>query len=489
MSNACVGGRIEKTPALILGAMIGMISVACGMIPFRFVLAIVAGLVIAGATILWRDKRTLYLALLVFCMPINVNKALYKIPGAHPYLSDTLALYAVDIILAILYGMWIYDAARSPAGTRRKAVLATFVSLPLLGMACAAVLSLVNAESYGRSFIEIYYLARGALIYLYLINAITSMREVSIVAAAIAVGAILQSAIVLLQTYLHAPLGLLYFGEAAERYQSFAGQALVHRPAGLFEHPNLFANYLEFVVPLMLALAFVPKGRTVRVLATVALAGSAVALVLTLSRGGWIGSTVALACVFFLLARRALRERRFLVKTAVILCTAAVIGGVFAGKIVNRFTSRDAGSAKTRLLQFEVAKEIVASHPFAGVGINNYGPVMERYDETPSNVSRFFKLPIHNVYLLFLGETGIFGLAALLWLVAAIVGRGFAAIARADDDLYPYALGLTFGFVAYFIHIVVDMNYFTRVTTFWFMAALLTVVVYAVTGRRPLRRE
>jgi putative inorganic carbon (HCO3(-)) transporter len=91
-----------------------------------------------------------------------------------------------------------------------------------------------------------------------------------------------------------------------------------------------------------------------------------------------------------------------------------------------------------RLAHWEAALAMLADHPLLGVGIGNYVPVYPAY-AVPG-----WKDPLghaHNQYLNVAAETGLVGLAAYLFLVAAWAGHAW----RAVRSLSGYAQGVSLG--------------------------------------------
>jgi len=473
--------------SVLICTVIGAVSALSGIMPLRFVLTLGAGMLVVVASLFFRDKKLYYLTLLVFFLPININKAIFRIDSPIPSLSDTLPFFATDAFLAVLYCLWIYNMAHNERG--RKIIWMTPVLFLMLAMIAADILSLVNAVAFNRSFIEIAMMVKAVLLYFYLINNVNSTKEIRIIVATLALGLILQTVIVIMQVYFRDTLGFIYLGELKSPYLSYEEEHQVFRPSGLFGHPNLFSNYLEFLIPLMFAMSFIRRNGFLRKLATVALFAGGVSLIFTLSRGGWVGVVIASLFLFFVITARNIYEQKFFFKTLLIFLLAVGILAAFSPKIVKRIVSRDRGAAAARVSQFYVATEIITSHPLLGVGINNYVEVMEQYDETTSRISRGFKFPIHTVYLEYYAETGILGITALLSLFFVIIVTGIRNIRRSKGFLFSLNVGVLFGFVAYSIHAISDMNYPSRLTVFAFFAALSTIVNYVIKDRMMLADE
>jgi len=475
--------------SLLVCMAIGALSAVAGMLPVRFVLALGAALLVVVVSIFFHDKKLYYLTLLVFFLPININKAIFRIDNPIPSLSDTLPFFATDAFLFILYGIWIGRMAHSAEKGHRKIIWMTPVMFFLLAMIAADILSLVSAVRFDRSFIEIAMMIKVLIVYFYFINNITTTKELRVIIATLAIGLVLQTVIVIMQVYFRDTLGFIYLGELKSPYLSYEEEHQVFRPSGLFGHPNLFSNYLEFLIPLMFSMAFIRRPGWLRKLTTVAMFAGGVSLIYTLSRGGWVGVVTACFFLFFVLAARNIYEQKFFFKTvAIILLAVGVLAG-FSPKIYKRIVSRDRGAANARVSQYYVAREIITSHPLVGVGVNNYVEVMEEYDNTTQRISRGFKFPVHTVYLEYFAETGIIGITALLSLFFVIITTGIRNIRKSKGLLFNLNAGLLFGFIAYAIHAVSDMNYPSRLTVFAFFAALFTITNLAIRDRIELADE
>ena len=91
--------------------------------------------------------------------------------------------------------------------------------------------------------------------------------------------------------------------------------------------------------------------------------------------------------------------------------------------------------------------------------MNNYGEVMQAYDDTI--LGRSFgelRRPVHNIYLLITGETGVIGLAVFLWLTIAILHVMHRSAKSSDRKLSIIGCALFAGFCAYLIHGLVDKH-------------------------------
>jgi O-antigen ligase len=116
------------------------------------------------------------------------------------------------------------------------------------------------------------------------------------------------------------------------------------------------------------------------------------------------------------------------------------------------------------------------------VGVNQYPNVALRYDDTEKQISKSFKPPVHNVYLLALTETGLVGLVALLAYVLSIFG--LASFFRWPfGEVHELHLGFFCGFLASMIHAGADLGPPGSNVNLLFLIGLLGAV-HAM-GHRP----
>ena len=212
------------------------------------------------------------------------------------------------------------------------------------------------------------------------------------------------------------------------------------RAYGTFGQPNPFAGYLEMVVPLGLALVFVWRPRKRGWLWWLALAASSMgsaAIVMSLSRGAWLGMAVGLV------VGAVVATRRGWVVAASAFVTAAC---VFAADTVHllpqpisdrlsqatgRFRLFDTrGVVPTsanyavveRMAHWQAGWEMFLAHPLLGVGPGHYALAYPQYAILP-----YWTLALghaHNIYINVAAETGLIGLVAYL----AMVGSWFALV-------------------------------------------------------------
>ena len=282
-------------------------------------------------------------------------------------------------------------------------------------------------------------------------------------------------------------------------FQFFGGSGALHlligelggvhfRAFGTFGQPNPFGGFMGLLAPLalMAALGYAVRGwklwrgtrrypATTFAISTFYLLAAgllAVGLVVSWSRGAWLGFAISLAAVFFALPRRLWHS---LVLTVVVIGLAGGLGlsGRLPASITSRVSSAFAETFATadvrgvditgenyalveRLAHWQAAVNMATDHPWLGVGFGNYEVAYADYRLIN------WKFPLghaHNYYLNVLAETGIIGLTAyiMLWLgIAFFTWR----VRQHPDPLSHYcAIGLFGSWIYLAAHSITDSLY------------------------------
>jgi putative inorganic carbon (HCO3(-)) transporter len=247
-------------------------------------------------------------------------------------------------------------------------------------------------------------------------------------------------------------------------YQTMEGGTRViaefGRATGTFLHPVPFGIFLglliSFATPLLFSRALPLVFRLAAPLALVALVG-------TYTRTAWIGALVGLLLV-------GIQRHRSLLLLAPV--TVAVIAFAVPSTVTRSSDVSDdpsslggAGSSiDARFTQWDVNLPKIQRNPVVGQGLKaiaeNQGAL------------------VHNDYLRAAVETGVFGLAAYVWLLLAMLRGSYAtmrqALQRTDRLSYSIALGSLAAGLA-FVIMSATSNLMTQVVvagSFWCIAAI-----------------
>lgn len=238
---------------------------------------------------------------------------------------------------------------------------------------------------------------------------------------------------------------------------------------GLVVHPNQLAGLICLFLPLLASLLIAPPvefssrlGRAVIFLATL---WTVWILLLTQSRGGWIGTGAGLIVLLFLWIMVLPRSRTRLALAAV-FTTIAVLGFALVlwigpGTLRDVWLNPPQETAVGTLTTLNFRKDLwpwavtaVADFPLSGVGLGAFREVAFRL--YPLSMSPSFDIAhAHNIFLqtaLDVGLPGLVAYLALLFVAAAVGWR----VARRGAGYRSISLGLLAGLAALHVYGLAD---------------------------------
>ncbi|HEV8293209.1 MAG TPA: O-antigen ligase family protein, partial [Tepidisphaeraceae bacterium] len=180
----------------------------------------------------------------------------------------------------------------------------------------------------------------------------------------------------------------------------------------------------------------------------VCLALSASALLLSETRGAWLGAGAALMVLGFV-------KNKWLPAALAVV----VVGMYLAAprhlqmRAESIFEIRDESTA-ARLNMWSTGANMIRAHPWLGVGPNQITALAYQYGGNPKYAPQFFT-HLHNNFLQLAAERGLPGLAAWLWLLGQFfwdTGKFVRSRSRRDQ---PWAYGFGWGVMAAMIALVI----------------------------------
>jgi O-antigen ligase len=256
------------------------------------------------------------------------------------------------------------------------------------------------------------------------------------------------------------PIGSSWFGANRQQiWESLESGATLLRPAGLFVHPIVYATTIVVTVPLLVAGFATVRSMTRCLFYALAIGLNAVCLLLTLSRGAWIGSLVSIVVMGVLAFRsQLLRAPQIRAISGGALAIGLVLGVAFGPRVYERVTESSSGNLDVRFDLNAIALRMTAAHPVFGAGLNNFVETMDPYD--PKDVKSYFPGPAHNLYLLEAAETGIPGLLLWLGLFGTILAKGLRSLPRLPDPEMRWVVaGILAGLVGLLVSQLADFSY------------------------------
>jgi O-antigen ligase len=252
-----------------------------------------------------------------------------------------------------------------------------------------------------------------------------------------------------------------------------------------FGNPNHFAGYLAMTIPLLLGFFFTGFRSDKFFLLTILTLLMAMAIIHSLSRGGWTSAFVGLTFMFsVLLANQYVGHKTI---------SLIIIAGVFFWAFIvlaNRplveeiltikQASQDA-SIQSRVLVWRKTVDMIRDHPILGTGPGTYSMMFTRY-QPPGFTSRYFMA--HNDYLHFISEVGIPIIVVMVWMIIRFYHRGITKLANPSRLIRNTTLGAMSGVTALLVYSIFDFNLHIPAN-----AILFTVLAAIVVAPIPLAED
>jgi O-antigen ligase len=428
------------------------------VLPMPSAVALIGGALVALALLRWHEIA-LYIAILA--VPFGSWFSIQVGAGN---------LTAVDLALALLIGLWI---ARMIVVERGITIRFPPLTFPFILFLSVAAFSITGALSLQFAIKELTKWIEMFAVYVYVANNLDAARAKRALAILFFVG--LAEAVIGIYQFLFGwgPKGFLLFGNYIRAF-------------GTFEQPNPFAGYLALIIPVALGvvLGSMFQAQSFKLLlkrtlsleletmnlafAVLSLAAMLAAVVMSWSRGAWLGVAAGLIVTVIVQSRRAFVLSlgiAFVLTFVVLLSSINVIPDVIAARfsgIADYFGVFDVRGVKVddanfalveRMAHWQAAWGMLHNHPGLGVGIGNYAIAypeyaLPRWDDPLGHA--------HNYYLNIAAETGSTGLAAYLILWVAAFLQGWRAVRMSSGMWRSVAAGLLGMLVALSAHNLFD---------------------------------
>lgn len=471
--NAYLSWRGPLFQAVLLLIVLA-VGLSIAFLPLTLAGGAVLGSIVFLATLI-RPEYGLYL--LILAVPFGSVREI-AISG--------LTVGAAEALVGLVLAAWL---AKMVAAREIKLTYPPLF-LPLLIFLGAILISVTGALSLRYSFKEILKWLEVLGIYLFVANIIKG-EQAKVVILVMLLAGISQALLGFYQ----------FFGRVGP--PAFVILSRFVRAYGTFEQPNPYGGYLGLVLPLAWGLLLgIDKRGNWRAdisywIAVLGLATMGTALIMSWSRGAWLGFAAA-----FILMNLAYSRRTAIVfaSLCVVVASLLVLGSIQAmpQTIIRRFTDFlpylrvfDVRGIKVspanyavleRMAHWQAAWGMFNDRPWLGVGIGNYEPVY------PAYALQGWPLALghaHNYYLNIAAEAGLIGLAAYL----ALWGAAFWQARKAVRATRGYWRGVAVGIMGVLTHLAVH-NFFDNlyVHNMYLHVAILLGLLFVIVKREDVVR-
>jgi len=354
----------------------------------------------------------------------------------HKYMDASVAFRrpketAFQILCVLIIGTWLVKyiergrfssltTLASPRGwldlLRRSPIAA-----PLLMLAVACLLSLINVASYFYYWDTAVGVFGGICLCFILYEVLkNNYKRLLGFLGLIAIASSFMGGYCMLQYYNLDPLFV-------PRKPEYAGRTV---SSGFIDNPNTVSGYLVVALPLLLSVFFFAKRKEAKVyglLGAIALFGG---LLSACTRGALLAGVLAVAAFLILMFFRSRFSRRE--KRMIALASVVVIGFIAIYVVINPFIYNRIANIKsvlslrtnTRYIEWASGKRMMADHFLVGLGLGNYkyyyldyrGDAVRETDF----IGRWEKAnQAHNEYVQVAAELGFIGLFAVFWLIGS----------------------------------------------------------------------
>jgi len=265
------------------------------------------------------------------------------------------------------------------------------------------------------------------------------------------------------------------------------GTQAVYRPNGLTGDPNHLG--IELTLPLLILTPIymrLERSHPWKLRLAVLLAFLLVVELATLSRSGLLGLGVG-ALLLAVPYRRYLRRRDLLAPLAAVACIVAAVVAVrfdYFRTVLRARTNVSHAAASPHFGVYSFIPDILHTHPFFGLGLNNFAVYYEFVTGRPD-------FGPHSFYVSQIVESGIVGTALfavfVLWVFLRLgVGRRIGrALDAAHDPLGARVRPLSWGMTAALVATLVSNIFYLTMTFYYFYVfAALAVAIPVVFARR-----
>ncbi len=493
-----VDDLLRRSLLVVLTSIVASGLVIAAFHSTRWGLVVGVGSIGAVVTFLLAGNHRLYcLYGIVLFAPLALASNFRQIIHMGGAMSFTVD--AIDPFIGMLIGFLLRDMAYGWRRNLRLTPLAPW----LFGMIALGLVDVAFSPLRVLPAQETLRMIKCYLLLFVLVNEIQRERQFIHVLTALIIGVALQSTLAIAQWVIKGSLGLQALGEAdlvvieAAALGTFTGGGLnsAFRANGLMGHPNLLSAYLAMLLPLCIALLF----SRLSMLARVAIAGATVlglaALMMTLSRTGWLSFGVAVLLLFVLSFLHPRLQRRYLFARVSAIGSMVVVAIAFSGAILRRLLESDPGAVNFRVEWNWIAWDMVKEKPFFGFGLNTWVyhlPGRTRFGGITGLTDMFgSNWPVvHNVYLLTWSEQGTIGMLCFLGWHFALFGAALRNLRRYYNDvLFAINLGCLCGVIS----VMIDglASFYLRIQgsarSFWIVAALIIAIDYWNRNNTPHR--
>ena len=439
-----------------------------GPSPGALIAVALSGL-LATASLTLAGGYDLLVPALCVCLLFPLNKSIG--PGG-------LVVYTFDVGLICLYGVWLYRAATG----RVAAIRISYVEILALALTGWLFISAIGGTDPSNSLNGALYFLRLYLVYLYVANNVNNTSAVKWVLVSLLLLAAIQSSMAVLQYLTKTNVGSVsdLVGEtigATREVEVVSGY--LFRARGTLTTDTALSHWFDLLLPFTFSL-LLARGidQATRISLLLLLGIGMVALILTFTRGAWVGSLAGLMAVLVLWLRNRWFNVRNLFLVLGLLAIAVTLLLPLSGLVVARWSGTTDDTLTVRKNLNTAALEMMQQHPIFGIGWDNFAARAPDFGVGFSWQREGAIHKAHNLYLAFASEAGLPGLIGFLGLLLALFRVGWSNLRGQDPWVEILTVGILGSFVGVLVHGLVAWGLLTYAVfpLFWVLMGLLVAL-------------
>ncbi len=439
------------------------------------VVLLLALLGVAVAISLHRIFSHFILIVTLFCIPL-ATATKWFLPGGYAPDEEYALTYSgqfsiglIDALLIGLYMSWFYRIF-----INRQQPLPSLILLDwlIVWFVLAHLLATIDSFDPVAGLGSTEYLLKHVLFYYYMSRHVDE-RYLPWVLAAFAFTIVIDVGLSSIQFTTGKLVGIAYDKGAGSsllnRQYTVPGIETYSRATGTSYDSHNLGEFVGAILPFALVLSLTPRLRPgLRLACIAAFGGALLVVILSLSRTGYVASSIALT-TGILLILGLWRERHVLPILAGSIIVVALAVPMVAPFFYERFANSPKGTIIMRFLEFEDAWNMYLLYPVFGVGPAHYVHLYKDH-----NPYHFQVGPVHSSFLWLAVESGIVGVAAYTAIIVNASWRLFSLARRRTDIPGRLGLAALIGLMTIVINDQFNAGFREPIVflMFWFLIAL-----------------
>lgn len=458
---------------LAMGGFLGVTVLGESIVgPDLYPLLIIAAM-IPCAIMIFGEVKKLLLIVILLEIPIQVDQSFFYNDAAASF--SAIGGFNVSITTFCIIGLYIIWLLEILA--RKTDIGTNFAKWPLrfgIGFLLFTIASMFYARDFTLALFGVNLEVQAFLLFIYLVFQLRTRADIELVVKVLIVTLLIQAVIMLIIAALGRSfyLGSIFFRiDYGTRVGGTAGGG------------NATAGVLILLLSLTFSTLLTQLEAHWKLIAMSTFGLGVLALLVTLSRGGWGGFAFAMVVFYFGAFRMRWVSLAFpFVSLVVVTGLAFVFGDLVAARIFGD----DGGAAQGRVPLMYLAVYMIRDHIWFGVGVNNFSQAWAPY-LTPEFYGIWLHT-VHNKYMLVWSETGVGGITCFVGLLLSIIKMSSDIVRQNVKEFFsPMALGICAGIAGLMLHMNVEiLTGRPQVQFFWVLCGL-GVALYNVQHAEQLQ--